>query len=82
MIEARGGRDPKVKRKPKPDLVGFWKETTISDLSLHKNFIDEIATYLRERPRQPDGSKPVIEGILLGTVLKFDFENEQYEVRQ
>jgi len=81
LIESRGGRDPKVKRKPKPNLISFWEETAISDLALHKNFIDEIAVYLKERPKFPPGSKPVIEGILLGTVLKFDFENEQYEVR-
>ncbi len=81
LIEARGGLDPKVKRKPKPNLVEFWNETSISDLSLHQNFIDEIATYLRERKRLPEGAKPSIEGIILGTVLKFDFENEQYEVR-
>lgn len=81
LIESRGGRDPKVKRKPKPNLISFWEETAISDLALHKNFIDEIAIYLKERPKFPPGSKPVIEGVLLGTVLKFDFENEQYEVR-
>lgn len=81
LIEARGGLDPKVKRKPKPELTRFWKETAISDLSLHKSFIDEIATYLKERPHFPPGSKPILEGVILGTVLKFDFENEQYEVR-
>lgn len=81
LIVEMGGRDPRVKRKPKPDLMTFWNETAISDLSLHKTFIDEIAIYLKERSHFPQGSKPVIEGILLGTVLKFDFENEQYEVR-
>lgn len=81
LIAARGGLDPKVKRKPKPDLVGFWNETSISDLSLHQGFIDEIAVYLRERKAQPEGAKSMIEGVILGTVLKFDFENEQYEVR-
>ncbi len=81
LISEMGGRDPRVKRKPKPELMSFWNETAISDLSLHKTFIDEIAVYLKERPHFPPGTKPVIEGILLGTVLKFDFENEQYEVR-
>ena len=81
LISARGGRDPKVKRKPKPELTTFWNETAISDLSLHKNFIEEIATYLKERRSIPPGAKPVMEGLILGTVLKFDFENEQYEVR-
>lgn len=81
LIEARGGLDPKVKRKPKPDLIGFWSETSISDLSLHKSFIEEISNYLRERTHFPPGSKPMIEGMILGTVLKFDYEKEQYEVR-
>lgn len=81
LISEMGGRDPRVKRKPKPELMSFWNETAISDLSLHKTFIDEIAIYLKERPHFPPGTKPIIEGILLGTVLKFDFENEQYEVR-
>jgi hypothetical protein len=80
LLESRGGSDPKVKRKPKPDLQSFWKETAISDLSLHKNFIRDVATYLKERPHYKS-EKPMIEGVLLGTVLKFDFENEQYEVR-
>ena len=80
LLAARGGADPRVKRKPKPELANFWKETAIRDLSLHKNFIREITTYLRERPhRESEG--PMIEGVLLGTVLKFDFETEQYEVR-
>lgn len=81
LIEARGGLDPKVKRKPKPKLVEFWKETSISDLSLHKSFIEEISNYLKERAHFPPGSKPMIEGLILGTVLKFDYEKEQYEVR-
>jgi hypothetical protein len=80
LLEARGGSDPRVKRKPKPELQRFWKETAISDLSLHKNFVREIATYLKERPHYKS-DKPLVEGVLLGTVLKFDFENEQYEVR-
>lgn len=80
LLESRGGSDPRVKRKPKPELQRFWKETAISDLSLHKNFIREIATYLKERPHYKS-DKPLVEGVLLGTVLKFDFENEQYEVR-
>lgn len=81
LIEARGGLDPKVKRKPKPDLIGFWNETSISDLSLHKNFIEEISNHLKERTHFPPGSKSMIEGLILGTVLKFDYEKEQYEVR-
>ncbi len=81
LISGMGGLDPRVKRKPKPDLKSFWTETAISDLSLHKVFIDELAVYLKERPDIPPGSKPVIEGVLLGTIVKFDFENEQYEVR-
>ncbi|MEM7036113.1 MAG: hypothetical protein AAF570_03965, partial [Bacteroidota bacterium] len=80
LLDARGGSKPRVKRKPKPELTNFWKETAISDLSLHKNFIREIATYLTERPQLPSDT-PMIEGVILGTVLKFDFENEQYEVR-
>lgn len=80
LLAARGGADPKVKRKPKPELTNFWKETAIRDLSLHKNFIREITTYLRERPHR-DSDAPMIEGVILGTVLKFDFESEQYEVR-
>lgn len=80
LLDTRGGSEPKVKRKPKPELAGFWKETAISDLSLHKNFIREISTYLKERPHSKT-DKPRIEGVILGTVLKFDFENEQYEVR-
>ncbi|MFN8396660.1 MAG: hypothetical protein U0176_18690 [Bacteroidia bacterium] len=80
LLDTRGGSEPKVKRKPKPELAGFWKETAISDLSLHKNFIREISTYLKERPHSKS-EKPRIEGVILGTVLKFDFENEQYEVR-
>lgn len=80
LLTARGGKDPRVKRKPKPDLKEFWKETAISDLSLHKNFIREVSTYLKERPKHRK-DVPMIEGVILGTVLKFDFENEQYEVR-
>ncbi|MBK9450203.1 MAG: hypothetical protein IPN95_12495 [Bacteroidetes bacterium] len=80
LLESRGGSDPRVKRKPKPELQRFWKETAISELSLHKNFIREVATYLKERPHFKS-DKPLVEGVLLGTVLKFDFENEQYEVR-
>lgn len=80
LLAARGGKDPRVKRKPKPDLKNFWRETAISDLSLHKNFIREVGTYLRERQVNP-GEETMIEGVILGTVLKFDFENEQYEVR-
>jgi hypothetical protein len=80
LLAARGGSDPRVKRKPKPELESFWKETAIRDLSLHKNFIQEITTYLRERPHL-NSEVPLIEGVILGTVLKFDFETEQYEVR-
>lgn len=80
LLEARGGSDPRVKRKPKPELDQFWKETAISELSLHKNFVREVSTYLKERPHI-HSDKPLVEGVLLGTVLKFDFENEQYEVR-
>lgn len=80
LLAARGGKDPRVKRKPKPDLKNFWRETAISDLSLHKNFIREVGTYLRER-QVSTGEGAMIEGVILGTVLKFDFENEQYEVR-
>jgi hypothetical protein len=80
LLAARGGKDPRVKRKPKPELVEFWKETAISDLSLHKNFIREVSTYIKER-RKLGNTSAMIEGVILGTVLKFDFENEQYEVR-
>jgi hypothetical protein len=80
LLEARGGSDPKVKRKPRPELQNFWKETAISELSLHKNFVREVSNYLKERPHL-HSDKPLVEGVLLGTVLKFDFENEQYEVR-
>jgi hypothetical protein len=47
---------------------------------LHKNFIREVGTYLRERQATPE-QETMIEGVILGTVIKFDFENEQYEVR-
>lgn len=80
LLTARGGKDPRVKRKPKPELKEFWKETAISDLSLHKNFIREVSTYIKERQKHGN-AVPMIEGVILGTVLKFDFENEQYEVR-
>jgi hypothetical protein len=80
LLTARGGKDPRVKRKPKPELKEFWKETAISDLSLHKNFIREVSTFIKERQKQGN-NVPMIEGVILGTVLKFDFENEQYEVR-
>ncbi|MEM0999161.1 MAG: hypothetical protein AAGN35_19050 [Bacteroidota bacterium] len=80
LLAARGGKDPRVKRKPKPNLRSFWMETAISDMSLHKNFIREMSTYLRERPGMDHGDG-VIEGVILGTVIKFDFENEQYEIR-
>jgi hypothetical protein len=80
LLEARGGSDPRVKRKPRPELQNFWKETAISELSLHKNFVREVSNYLKERPHI-NSDKPLVEGVLLGTVLKFDFENEQYEVR-
>jgi hypothetical protein len=80
LLNARGGSDPRVKRKPKPDLRNFWKETAISELSLHKNFMREVTNYMRELQGRHD-EPPMIEGVILGTVLKFDFENEQYEVR-
>jgi len=81
LLASRGGKDPRVKRKPKPDLKEFWKETAISELSLHKNFIRDVSTYLKERPRNRKSDVSMIEGVILGTVLKFDFETEQYEVR-
>ncbi len=80
LLAERGGSDPRVKRKPRPELERFWKETAISELSLHKNFVRDVSTYLKERPHV-NSEKPMIEGILMGTVLKFDFEKEQYEVR-
>jgi hypothetical protein len=80
LLASRGGKDPRVKRKPRPDLKEFWKETAISELSLHKNFIREVGMYLKERPRRRMETSSV-EGVILGTVLKFDFETEQYEVR-
>lgn len=80
LLAERGGSDPRVKRKPNPKLKEFWRETAISDLSLHKNFIREISTYLKERGEHPKDINK-IEGVIMGTVLKFDFENEQYEVR-
>lgn len=81
LLAARGGKDPRVKRKPKPGLLGFWKETAVSELVLSKTFIREVSTYLRERASDLQKETPMIEGVILGTVMKFDFENEQYKVR-